>query len=79
MLARLTGWLMVTLVSEAVEAPLDRHLAFQHLAPDKDPLPPRLNAVQAPELSFLVTEELKKEQASRPRKLDDDESVEAAE
>ncbi len=40
---------------------------------------PRLNAAQALELAFLVAEELKKEQALRPRKLDDDESVEAAE
>lgn len=39
---------------------------------------PRLNAAQALELSFLVAEEIKKEMASRP-KLDDDESVEAAE
>jgi 3-deoxy-7-phosphoheptulonate synthase len=39
---------------------------------------PRLNAAQALELSFLVAEELKKEMASRPR-LDDDESMEAAE
>ena len=39
---------------------------------------PRLNAAQALELSFLVAEELKKEMASRP-KLDDDESMEAAE
>ncbi len=38
---------------------------------------PRLNAAQALELSFLVAEELKKEMASRPR-LDDDESMEAA-
>jgi 3-deoxy-7-phosphoheptulonate synthase len=40
---------------------------------------PRLNAAQALELSFLVADELKKEQASRPRKWEDDESVEAAE
>ena len=40
---------------------------------------PRLNAAQALELAFLVAEELKKEQALRPRKLDDDEGVEAAE
>ena len=40
---------------------------------------PRLNAAQALELAFLVAEELKKEQALRPRRLDDDESVEAAE
>ena len=40
---------------------------------------PRLNAAQALELSFLVAEELKKEQASRPRKFDDEDSVEAAE
>jgi 3-deoxy-7-phosphoheptulonate synthase len=39
---------------------------------------PRLNAAQALELSFLVAEELKKEMASRPR-VDDDESMEAAE
>jgi 3-deoxy-7-phosphoheptulonate synthase len=39
---------------------------------------PRLNASQALELSFLVAEELKKEMASRPR-VDDDDSVEAAE
>ncbi|MGQ0534034.1 MAG: 3-deoxy-7-phosphoheptulonate synthase, partial [Caulobacteraceae bacterium] len=39
---------------------------------------PRLNAAQALELSFLVAEELKKEQASRPR-TDDDETAEAAE
>jgi 3-deoxy-7-phosphoheptulonate synthase len=39
---------------------------------------PRLNAAQALELSFLVAEELKKEMASRP-KVDDDESMEAAE
>jgi 3-deoxy-7-phosphoheptulonate synthase len=38
---------------------------------------PRLNAAQALELSFLVAEELKKEMASRPR-VDDDESMEAA-
>jgi 3-deoxy-7-phosphoheptulonate synthase len=40
---------------------------------------PRLNAAQALELSFLVAEELKKEQALRPRKFDDEESAEAAE
>ena len=40
---------------------------------------PRLNAAQALELAFLVAEELKKEQALRPRRNDDDESVEAAE
>ena len=40
---------------------------------------PRLNAAQALELAFLVAEELKKEQALRPRRVDDDESVEAAE
>lgn len=39
---------------------------------------PRLNAAQALELSFLVAEELKKEQALHPRS-DDDESAEAAE
>jgi 3-deoxy-7-phosphoheptulonate synthase len=39
---------------------------------------PRLNAGQALELSFLVAEELKKEQALHPRS-DDDESAEAAE
>jgi 3-deoxy-7-phosphoheptulonate synthase len=39
---------------------------------------PRLNAAQALELSFLVAEELKKEQALHPR-ADDDESAEAAE
>ncbi len=39
---------------------------------------PRLNAAQALELSFLVAEELKKEQALRPRH-DDDEAAEAAE
>ena len=40
---------------------------------------PRLNAAQALELSFLVAEELKKEQALHPRKFDDEEGVEAAE
>ena len=40
---------------------------------------PRLNAAQALELSFLLAEELKKELALRPRKLDDEDSVEAAE
>ncbi len=39
---------------------------------------PRLNAAQALELSFLVAEELKKEQALHPRS-DDDEAAEAAE
>ncbi|WP_119388948.1 class II 3-deoxy-7-phosphoheptulonate synthase [Taklimakanibacter lacteus] len=39
---------------------------------------PRLNAAQALELSFLVAEELKKEQSLRPR-ADDDEAAEAAE
>ena len=39
---------------------------------------PRLNAGQALELSFLVAEELKKEQALHPR-ADDDEAAEAAE
>ena len=39
---------------------------------------PRLNAAQALELSFLVAEELKKEQSLRPRS-DDDEAAEAAE
>ena len=39
---------------------------------------PRLNAAQALELAFLLAEELKKEQALRPRKFDD-ENVEAAE
>ena len=39
---------------------------------------PRLNAAQALELSFLVAEELKKEQALHPRP-DDEESAEAAE
>ncbi len=40
---------------------------------------PRLNAAQALELSFLVADELKKEQASRPRKWEDEEGMEAAE
>jgi 3-deoxy-7-phosphoheptulonate synthase len=40
---------------------------------------PRLNAGQALELSFLIAEELKKEQALRPRTADDDEAAEAAE
>jgi 3-deoxy-7-phosphoheptulonate synthase len=40
---------------------------------------PRLNAAQALELAFLVAEELKKEQALRPRKIEDDEAFEAAE
>src|SRR5262245_23073110 len=39
---------------------------------------PRLNSAQALELSFLVAEELKKEQALHPR-ADDDEAAEAAE
>jgi 3-deoxy-7-phosphoheptulonate synthase len=39
---------------------------------------PRLNAAQALELSFLVAEELKKEQALHPR-AEDDEAAEAAE
>ena len=39
---------------------------------------PRLNAAQALDLAFLLAEELKKEQALRPRKFDD-ENVEAAE
>ncbi len=39
---------------------------------------PRLNAAQALELAFLVSAEIKKEMASRPR-LDDEESTEAAE
>jgi 3-deoxy-7-phosphoheptulonate synthase len=39
---------------------------------------PRLNAGQALELSFLVAEELKKEQALHPRD-GDDEAAEAAE
>ena len=39
---------------------------------------PRLNAAQALELAFLLADELKKEQALRPRKFDD-ENVEAAE
>jgi 3-deoxy-7-phosphoheptulonate synthase len=39
---------------------------------------PRLNAAQALELSFLVSEEIKKEMASRPKTSDDD-SAEAAE
>lgn len=39
---------------------------------------PRLNAGQALELSFLVAEELKKEQSLRPR-TDDDDAAEAAE
>ena len=40
---------------------------------------PRLNAAQALELSFLVADELKKEQASKPRKWEDEEGMEAAE
>jgi 3-deoxy-7-phosphoheptulonate synthase len=40
---------------------------------------PRLNAAQALELAFLVAEELKKEQALRPVKWDEDEAFEAAE
>ncbi|MBG1232088.1 class II 3-deoxy-7-phosphoheptulonate synthase [Aestuariivirga litoralis] len=40
---------------------------------------PRLNAAQALELSFLVAEELKKEQALNPKKWDEDEAFEAAE
>ena len=40
---------------------------------------PRLNAAQALELAFLVADELKKEQALRPRKFDEEESIEAAE
>jgi len=40
---------------------------------------PRLNAAQALELAFLVAEELKKEQALRPRVADDDDAAEAAE
>ncbi len=40
---------------------------------------PRLNAAQALERAFLLAEELKKEQALRPRKFGDDENVEAAE
>ena len=40
---------------------------------------PRLNAAQALELSFLVAEELKKEQALNPKKWNDDEAFEAAE
>jgi 3-deoxy-7-phosphoheptulonate synthase len=40
---------------------------------------PRLNATQALELSFLVADELKKEQASRPNKWEDEEGMEAAE
>jgi len=40
---------------------------------------PRLNAAQALELSFLVADELKKEQASRPNIWDEDDAVEAAE
>jgi 3-deoxy-7-phosphoheptulonate synthase len=40
---------------------------------------PRLNAAQALELSFLIAEELKKEQALHPRTTEDDEAAEAAE
>jgi 3-deoxy-7-phosphoheptulonate synthase len=40
---------------------------------------PRLNAVQALELSFLVAEELKKEQSLRPKTYEDEEAAEAAE
>jgi 3-deoxy-7-phosphoheptulonate synthase len=40
---------------------------------------PRLNAAQSLELAFLVAEELKKEQALRPRTIDEDEAAEAAE
>ena len=40
---------------------------------------PRLNAAQALELSFLIAEELKKEQLLRPRIAEEDESAEAAE
>ncbi len=40
---------------------------------------PRLNAAQALELSFLLAEELKKEQALNPKKWEDDETIEAAE
>jgi 3-deoxy-7-phosphoheptulonate synthase len=40
---------------------------------------PRLNAGQALELAFLVAEELKKEQASRPPREEDEEAAEAAE
>ena len=40
---------------------------------------PRLNANQALELAFLVAEELKKEQARRPPREDDEDSAEAAE
>ena len=40
---------------------------------------PRLNAAQALELSFLIAEELKKEQLLRPRIAEEDESAEATE
>jgi 3-deoxy-7-phosphoheptulonate synthase len=40
---------------------------------------PRLNAAQALELSFLVAEELKKEQSLKPRSYEDEEAAEAAE
>jgi 3-deoxy-7-phosphoheptulonate synthase len=40
---------------------------------------PRLNAAQSLELAFLIAEELKKEQALRPRTYDEDETAEAAE
>jgi 3-deoxy-7-phosphoheptulonate synthase len=40
---------------------------------------PRLNAAQALELSFLIAEELKKEQSLRPRTPEEDEAAEAAE
>jgi 3-deoxy-7-phosphoheptulonate synthase len=40
---------------------------------------PRLNAAQALELSFLIAEELKKEQSLRPRIAEEDEAAEAAE
>jgi 3-deoxy-7-phosphoheptulonate synthase len=40
---------------------------------------PRLNAAQSLELAFLVAEELKKEQALRPRTIEEDEAAEAAE
>jgi 3-deoxy-7-phosphoheptulonate synthase len=40
---------------------------------------PRLNAAQSLELAFLVAEELRKEQALRPRVHEEDETAEAAE
>ncbi|MDP4823786.1 MAG: 3-deoxy-7-phosphoheptulonate synthase class II [Aestuariivirgaceae bacterium] len=40
---------------------------------------PRLNADQALELAFLVAQELKEEQALRPKMTDDEDGVEAAE